>query len=94
MRITIDLFGDLRRFLEKGQDRLELELTEGDTVAMIYQKLGIPGGDVYGASVNGEWADAGQPLAEGDRVFIFPPIAGGDYYQGGMLWQRDTLAKS
>lgn len=77
MRIIVELFGELRRFLEKGKDRLELELEEGDAVADLYRRLGIPRGDIYGASVNGEWADPQQRLAEGDRVFLFPPMTGG-----------------
>ncbi len=83
MKITVELFGDLRRFLSQGQDRLELELDDGVAVAEIYARLGIPQGDIYGASVNGEWADAQRRLAEGDLIFLFPPMVGGGLVQGG-----------
>jgi len=77
VRVNVECFGELRRFFNKGENQRELEMEEGAAVTDIYRRLGIPLGDIYGASVNGEWVEPQRPLADGDRVLLFPPMTGG-----------------
>lgn len=82
MKIQLLLFGSLRESV--GQSRLEVELADGATVAIlrawlaerseIVEKLG----DRLAASINMEVADPDDVLEEGDEVAFLPPVAGGD----------------
>ena len=40
MRVTVRLFGDLRRLLPRGQEALDLELPEGATGAELLRQMG------------------------------------------------------
>lgn len=49
----------------------------GETVAGLVSRLGIASEDVKIVFVNGLATDLDRPLADGDRVGIFPPVGGG-----------------
>jgi len=82
MKIQLLLFGSLRESV--GQSRLEVELADGATVAIlrawlaerseIVEKLG----GRLAASINMEVADPDDVLEDGDEVAFLPPVAGGD----------------
>lgn len=82
MKIQLLLFGSLRESV--GESRLEVELADGATVAIlrawlaerseIVEKLG----DRLAASINMEVADPDDVLEDGDEVAFLPPVAGGD----------------
>jgi molybdopterin converting factor small subunit len=52
-------------------------LKPGETVLELTQRLGIPSEEIKIVFVNGVTVDLDKPLADGDRVGIFPPIGGG-----------------
>ena len=54
-----------------------LDLPDGRTVADVARQLGIPADLARVVLVNGRDAAPEQPLAPGDVVSIFPPLAGG-----------------
>lgn len=56
---------------------LELAWEPGLTSATIMTRLGIPIEDVRVVMRNGHAAEPEQPLADGDRVGLFPPLGGG-----------------
>jgi molybdopterin converting factor small subunit len=59
-------------------EALVCELAEGTTVQKFLEKeLGIPPGEVKIVFINGVSRSFDHVLADGDRVGIFPPIAGG-----------------
>jgi len=82
MKIQLLLFGSLRESV--GESRLEVELADGATVAIlrawlaerseIVEKLG----GRLAASINMEVADPDDVLEDGDEVAFLPPVAGGD----------------
>lgn len=77
-RIELRLFGHLRDYLPSpGDPGVWVEVEEGLTVHGLVEKLGIPPRDPKIILVNGLHAHMDTPLADGDRVSIFPPIAGG-----------------
>jgi molybdopterin synthase catalytic subunit len=66
-----------------GTRELTVELPEGSTVEAAWQALEsrvpvlAPGRPSVRFAVNGEYAAADQPLAEGDEVAMIPPVSGG-----------------
>lgn len=77
MRLTIRLFGDLRRYLPKGQDPLLLEMPEGSTVLAMLNQVGIHPGEVWVVRANKQVVPEEQPLQDGDDVEVFEPVGGG-----------------
>jgi molybdopterin converting factor small subunit len=79
--VTVRLHATLRRKTEQGpQDRLELELEPGATVASALAALGISADDEsVMLVVNRRMVTADQPLADGDEVRLMPAISGGKF---------------
>jgi molybdopterin converting factor small subunit len=78
MRITVRLFGALRSAAAGGRGEIELEVPEGTTPAGVIERLKIDPRMSQVTLVNGEQAvDRTAPLADGDRLEILPPVAGG-----------------
>ncbi len=76
MHIRLKLMGAFRNKLPDGQPTLEVE--PGSTVAAVLERLGIAAGHVHMVLVNGAMEkDRDRPLAEGDELTVFPPVAGG-----------------
>ena len=82
MKIHLLLFGSLRESV--GESRLEVELSEGATLADVRAWLAGRSdlvdklGDRLAASINMEVADLSDVVEDGDEVAFLPPVAGGD----------------
>ena len=79
MQITVALFAHLSSFQpdgEAGRKPRAFDLPEGTTVGAVIESLGLPD-EPRVLFVNGRHADEDTVLAEGDRLAIFPPVAGG-----------------
>ena len=78
MKIELALFASLAAFLPGGGGRgaLQLELDDGTTVADVIDQLGLPDAPRI-VFVNNRAAEESATLSDGDRLAIFPPIAGG-----------------
>jgi molybdopterin synthase sulfur carrier subunit len=79
MHITAKLFATLRKYrpeLSLG-DALRLEVAAGSTLGEVVSQLGIPYGVPLVAMVNNTVRDQDYVLSEGDRLALFPPVAGG-----------------
>jgi len=50
---------------------------EGETVGAVMERIGIAPKDVKLIFVNGAKAELDRPLAEGDRLGLFPAVGGG-----------------
>ena len=79
MRVEVRLFANLAAFLpSQGRDGVaEFEIPDGSTVADVAYQLGIPSDLARVVLVNGHDAVSDTPLAPGDVITIFPPLAGG-----------------
>jgi len=78
MRVVVKLFAGLRE--RAGTGERPLELPEGALASDVWPELGLgeePDGLLY--AVNREYAESGQPLAEGDEVALIPPVSGGAF---------------
>ncbi len=77
MRVTVRLFGDLRRVLPPGQEHLDLEMPEGTTAMAVLQRAGIDPGEVWLIRANRQVISEETPLRHGDDLEIFEPVGGG-----------------
>jgi molybdopterin converting factor small subunit len=92
MKVQVQVFSYLRDYLPPGSSprgELEVELPEGSTLKDLFIDLGIdqrlgrdifssPLGNIFQVMVNHVAVDDfDHPLAEGDIVVMFPPMAGG-----------------
>jgi molybdopterin synthase catalytic subunit len=78
MRVVVKLFAGLRELAGTGER--PLELPDGALASDVWPELGLgeePDGLLY--AVNREYAESGQPLAEGDEVALIPPVSGGAF---------------
>ena len=80
MKIQLNLFASLSRFLPEqkssGFSNL-LEIEEGTTIDTLLDHLKIPRDQPKIIFLNGLHAMGSSVLKEGDRLGIFPPLAGG-----------------
>jgi molybdopterin converting factor small subunit len=80
MKIQVKLYASLGKYmpqaaLEKGRD--DLEIGEGTTIKAFLQRLNVPLETVKLIFVNGVHAKGDEVLKDGDRLGVFPPVAGG-----------------
>jgi len=83
IRVRVRLFAVQRELA--GAREVPLELDAGATVESAWQALVAlhpvlaPGRPSVRFARNGEYADATEPLAEGDEVACIPPVSGGEF---------------
>ncbi len=79
MKIEVRLFATLAAHLpDEGDGRsATLEVADGSTVADVIRSLRIADDTPFLTMLNGRDATLDQPLADGDVLSLFPPLAGG-----------------
>ena len=78
IRIEVRLFATLRRFAPAASgEALSLELPAGSTVHDLVGRLQLPAPEVNKVFINYRAVPDEHVLQEGDRVGIFPLVAGG-----------------
>jgi len=83
MKIGFKLFASLTDYLpsDRKGNRVELEVGEGTTIAELITRFNVPELSAHLVLVNGHFIPpaqrASRPLADGDELAIWPPIAGG-----------------
>jgi len=80
MKIEVKLYASLGRYmpqdvLVKGQD--DVEVGEGTTIKTLLEDLKVPLETVKLIFLNGIHAKDNEILKDGDRLGVFPPVAGG-----------------
>lgn len=79
MNVDVALFASLSTFQPDGaggRHARGFELSEGTTIASVIESLGLPDQPRV-VFVNSRHADEDSELHDGDRLAIFPPVAGG-----------------
>jgi len=79
MTVSLALFAYLSTYQPDGQGGRhprDLDFAEGTTVGDVVSALGLPD-EPRVVFVNGRHAPDDRVLAQGDRLAIFPPVAGG-----------------
>jgi sulfur-carrier protein len=78
MKIEFRLYASLARYMpEPWRNSPTVEIREGATVKELLESIEVPLEAVKVIFVNGLHATAGEVLRDGDRVGVFPPVAGG-----------------
>jgi molybdopterin converting factor small subunit len=77
MKVEVQLYATLRKYGPLQEGPLVVDLTEGDQVAQVLEILGMPPDEDKVILVNGRPARWSSVLTEGDRVVLFPAVAGG-----------------
>ncbi|MCL4369704.1 MAG: MoaD/ThiS family protein [Chloroflexi bacterium] len=77
MRVRARFFGDLKKFAPHDEDVVEVDLPEGSTVSKLVDAAHVERGELWRASIKNQLVELDQVLQEGDEVFLFPPIGGG-----------------
>lgn len=79
MKIEINLYASLAPYGPVREDRGPrfLEVEPGVTIREILKRLGVPLESVKMIFLNGVHGEGEEVLKEGDRVGVFPPVAGG-----------------
>jgi molybdopterin synthase sulfur carrier subunit len=79
MFVQVKLYATLVRFAmgKPAGEAVEVEISEGATLADLYRAMNLPAGEVRQAFVNGLVQPQDYPLNPGDEIGIFPPIGGG-----------------
>ena len=76
MRITVKLYGDLKRNAPGDRTEFELTLDPGATVGDVLRMLSIPK-DHHVSLINGQRAFPGSCFESDDTLVLFPPVYGG-----------------
>ena len=74
MKIELNLYASLARSVSRTGP---VEIGENTTILSLLRRLGIPMEKVKIIFLNGLHASGEETLRDGDRVGIFPPVAGG-----------------
>ena len=84
MRIELALYAHLTPYLPPAgaggtpgsSHARSMDLPDGTTVGQVIERLALPT-EPRIVFLNGRHASDDQPLSNGDRLAIFPPVAGG-----------------
>ncbi len=77
MRVTVELQAYLQQYSPDGKSKFEYDLPDGATVQTLVSQLKVPEEMASVIVLNDLNADFPDPLKEGDKVALIPPLAGG-----------------
>jgi len=79
MKVTVTLYATLGRYHpeEKGSESFSVELPEGSRVKDLLDHLGIKKGEAKQVFIRHKSRPENYTLEDGERVAVFPPVAGG-----------------
>ncbi len=79
MTIELRLYASLTRYLPAAREgnSCVLQIDPGTTIENLLQKLEIPPENPRVIFLNGVHAKGDEVLKDGDRLGVFPPVAGG-----------------
>jgi len=74
-QIKISVFASLRRFVD-GRASVDLEITPGETVGQVLERLGVPQEQTRVVFVDNQATGLDRKLAGGEELAVFPAIGG------------------
>jgi sulfur carrier protein ThiS len=77
MKITLKLYGNLKRYAPQKKEIGIVEISQDATIAVMLAQFGVPASAVWMSAVNDSVVDDATPLHDGDIIEIFEPVGGG-----------------
>ncbi len=78
MTVEVRLFATLRRHAPASPNGvMAVEMPAGSTVLELVRALNLDPKEVHLIMVNGTGCGFEQPISDGDRIGLFPPVGGG-----------------
>jgi len=80
MKVELNLFASLARYAPDktgGHGHRMVDVAEGTTIMGLLNRLELPIDKIRMIFLNGLHATGDEVLKEGDRIGVFPPVAGG-----------------
>jgi molybdopterin synthase sulfur carrier subunit len=80
MKVEVKLYASLARYLPGDSGRHAprmLDIEKGTTIIQLLEHLKVPLKSVKLLFLNGLHATGDETLNDGDRLGVFPPVAGG-----------------
>ncbi len=77
MKVEVELFATLRKYGRAQEGPFPVDLIDGDRVLRVIEILGIPLNVERVILINGRPGNLESMLEEGDKIVLFPPVAGG-----------------
>jgi len=79
LKVTLSLYASLTQYLpeKSGGNSCVVEVEEGTRIKELTARLRIPQDAPKFTFLNGVHAEGDEVLKDGDRLGIFPPVAGG-----------------
>lgn len=74
MKVELNLYASLARAVPRTGP---VEIGENTTILGLLMRLGVPMDKVKIIFLNGLHASGDETLRDGDRIGVFPPVAGG-----------------
>jgi sulfur carrier protein ThiS len=74
MKVDLNLYASLARFVPRTGP---MEIENDTTILGLLRRLNVPMEKVKIIFLNGIHATGQESLKEGDRIGVFPPVAGG-----------------
>ncbi len=77
MRITLKLYGNLKRYAPNQKENAQVEIETGTVIRALLMHLGVPDTHVWMCAINDAVVDNVAELHEGDVLEVFEPVGGG-----------------
>ncbi|RJR49251.1 MAG: MoaD/ThiS family protein [Desulfobacteraceae bacterium] len=79
MKVELRLYASLGKYMpeQRSGPSESMEVAEGSTIRAVLERLNVPLDSVKIIFLNGLHASGDEALKNGDRVGVFPPVAGG-----------------
>ncbi|MBM3952577.1 MAG: sulfur carrier protein ThiS [Rhodospirillales bacterium] len=83
MKVVVKLYAMLEKYLPPGavDNQVERDVADGATVARVLASFGLPPEMCHLVLINGSFVPpserATRVLEDGDRLAVWPPVAGG-----------------
>ncbi len=79
MKVIVKLYASLSSLMPEGAsgDGVVIDVKDGLRVNELLRELNVPEKSIKIVFLNGVHAKGDEVLKEGDRVGVFPPVAGG-----------------
>ena len=77
MRVTVKLYGNLKRYSPEQKETAQLGVDPGTTIANLLARLGVQDSLIWMTAINDTVVDPSTVLQDGDMLEVFEPVGGG-----------------